>query len=63
MVSSQKVIDGAINCLSSGGWLIFEHHFDQSERALEMLVKAGFVEVSFQNDLQGIRRFAMGRQP
>ncbi len=63
MVSSQKVIDGAINCLSSGGWLIFEHHFDQSERALEMLVKAGFVEVSYQNDLQGIRRFAMGRQP
>jgi len=63
MNPSRKIINGAINCLSSGGWLIFEHHFDQSERALEMLLNAGFLEVNFKNDFQGIRRFAIGRHP
>ena len=56
------VMNWSIN-LNSGGWLIFEHHFDQSERALEMLINAGFLEVNFKNDFQGIRRFAMGRHP
>ncbi len=62
MVCVKKIIDGSIDCLASGGWLIFEHHFDQSERALEMLRKAGFLEVNFKYDFEGIKRFALGRK-
>ena len=63
MDCSRKIISGAIKFLSSGGWLIFEHHFDQSDRALEMLTNAGFLEVDFENDLEGNKRFAIGRHP
>ena len=59
----RSIIQGSINHLSPGGWLIFEHHFDQSDRALDLLIKAGFIEVDFKRDLQGIKRFALGRKP
>ncbi len=59
----RQIIKGAKKFLSSGGWLMFEHHYDQSNRALEMLIHEGFFEVDFANDLEGIRRFALGRNP
>ena len=63
MDACRELISGAMQFLSSGGWLIFEHHYDQSDQALELLDKEGFNDVSFRNDFQGVKRFAMGRHP
>ena len=61
--SCRKVVSGSYKKLCSGGWLIFEHHYDQSDRALKLLIENGYESVSYENDLQGIKRFAMGRHP
>ena len=58
----RELVSGAIDLLSSGGWLIFEHHFDQSDKAMKLLVDFGYQSVSFKKDLNGIKRFAMGRR-
>ncbi len=57
--SSKKIISGALNGLSKGGWLILEHHYDQSEKVMKLMKNKGFEEVSFENDLSGVKRFAM----
>ena len=56
----REVVAGAIAGLSSGGWLIFEHHHDQGQQALQLMEDNGFKNVSFKNDLEGINRFVMG---
>tara|TARA_Y100001968_G_scaffold321662_1_gene356456 strand:- start:3405 stop:4277 length:873 start_codon:yes stop_codon:yes gene_type:complete len=61
--SCRKLVSGAFESLCSGGWLIFEHHHDQSERALKLLIENDYENVSFANDLEGIKRFAMGSHP
>ena len=58
----RDIVSGAVERICSGGWLIFEHHFDQSDKAMQLLVDFGFKSVSFRKDLNGIRRFAMGRK-
>ena len=58
----RKLIAGAIRGLCSGGWLIFEHHYDQSDKALELMAEYGFKDVSYRNDLNSVKRFAMGRR-
>ncbi len=59
----REIVKGAVNGLRSGGWLIFEHNFDQSERALSVLMHYGFKEIDFAKDLEGIKRFALARKP
>ena len=61
--SCRKLVSGAFDSLCSGGWLIFEHHFDQSNRVLQLLIDNGYKNVTYENDFQGIRRFAMGSHP
>ncbi len=63
MDSCREIIQGATKGLRSSGWLIFEHDFDQSERALALLDESGFKELDFFSDLEGIKRFAFGRKP
>ena len=63
MRSHEKIISGAFNALSKGGWLIIEHHHDQSKKVLNLMKLNGLVEVSYEKDLNGIRRFALGRKP
>lgn len=60
MESSKKIISGALNGLSNGGWLILEHHHDQSEKVIQLMKNKGLDEVSNGNDLNGVKRFAMG---
>ncbi|WP_320675137.1 peptide chain release factor N(5)-glutamine methyltransferase [Prochlorococcus sp. MIT 1341] len=59
----KKVIDGVSNALNDGGVLCIEHHYDQSELVLELMLKAGLDNVEFEMDLEGVRRFAMARKP
>ena len=61
--SLREVISGSRTFLASQGWLILEHHHDQSEDVLALMKKHGLLEVTYEVDLQGIRRFAIGRNP
>ncbi len=59
MHASRKIILGALNGLAKGGWLILEHHYDQSEKITSFMKEIGMGEVSFEKDLSGIKRYAI----
>ena len=62
MNASRKIILGASNGLSKGGWLILEHHYDQSEKIIDVMKNIGMEEVSFEKDLSGTTRYAICRK-
>ena len=59
MFASKQIIFGALNGLAKGGWLILEHHYDQSEKIIKFMKEIGMGEVSFEKDLNGIKRYAI----
>ena len=62
MNASKKIILGALNGLAKGGWLILEHHYDQSEKITNIMNDFGMEQVSFERDLSGIKRYAICRK-
>ena len=56
------IIAAAPQYLSGGGWLAFEHGYDQAARCRELLAAAGFREVFSRADLAGIERVSGGRR-
>ena len=62
MSESKKIILGASIALVKGGWLLVEHHYDQSEKIINFMKKIGMEEVSFEKDLSGIKRYAVCRK-
>tara|TARA_B100001250_G_scaffold27741_1_gene22823 strand:+ start:1051 stop:1923 length:873 start_codon:yes stop_codon:yes gene_type:complete len=62
MKASKQIILGASNGLAKGGWLILEHHYDQSEKITQLMKNIGMDEVSFEKDISGIKRYAICRQ-
>ncbi len=59
----REIVHGAVKGLASGGWLILEHHHDQSESVLDLMTQSGLEEPHFEKDLNGVRRFALCRNP
>jgi release factor glutamine methyltransferase len=59
----RAIAAGAIHHLAPGGWLLLEHHHDQSSAVLDLLVAAGLERAQAHRDLEGIWRFASGRRP
>ena len=59
----RALIAGAPRALAPGGWLLLEHHHDQSEAVLVLLRDAGLEAVQARPDLQGVMRFALARRP
>ena len=59
MIATKKVIIGASKGLIKGGWLILEHHYDQSDSITNLMRDIGMEEVSFEKDLNGIKRYAI----
>ena len=59
----RTIAAGAAAHLAPGGWLLLEHHHDQSEAVLALLNGTGLEQVSPHRDLEGIWRFASGRRP
>lgn len=49
--------------LREGGWLLFEHGWDQAERVRGLLAAAGFVDAHSAVDLEGRDRVTLGRAP
>jgi len=57
------IVTGARAHLAAGGWLLFEHGYDQAARCRELLSQAGFGEVQSWRDLAGIERVSGGCTP
>lgn len=47
--------------LQPGGWLLFEHGYDQGERCHELLQCAGFGHIETRRDLAQLERVSLGR--
>ncbi len=57
----RAIIGGAPAHLSPGGWLLFEHGYDQAEACRRLLQQSGFREIASAADLAGIARVTLGR--
>ena len=61
LASIRAIVAGAPRHLEPGGWLLFEHGYDQAEAARALLVEAGFADPISLPDLAGIPRVAGGK--
>ena len=61
LASIRCIITGAKALLHDGGWLMFEHGFDQAERCRALLAQHGFAAIASVPDLAGIPRVTMGQ--
>lgn len=61
LAAIRVIIAGARAHLAPGGWLLFEHGYDQAPLCRELLTQSGFAEVQSWRDLAGIERVSGGR--
>ena len=59
----RAIIDKAPRALAPGGWLLVEHHHDQSDDVLMLMRDAGLDAPQARPDLQGVMRFALAQRP
>lgn len=52
----RNIIQHASKHLSSGGWLLLEHGYDQAERVRSSFATHGFVDATIHQDLGGVAR-------
>lgn len=57
----RRISSEAKEHLVPGGWLMFEHGYDQAQRVRDLLQQAGFFDVESRRDLSGIERVTIGR--
>jgi release factor glutamine methyltransferase len=57
----RAIVAGAVAHLVPGGWLLFEHGYDQAERCKSLLAMYGYAEIASWPDLAGIFRVSGGR--
>lgn len=57
----RRIVSGAKDHLTPGGWLMFEHGYNQAGRVRELLDQAGFDQVTSLRDLSGIERVTIAR--
>ncbi len=57
----RAIVAGAAAHLVPGGWLLFEHGYDQAERCKSLLAMYGYAEIASWPDLAGIVRVSGGR--
>lgn len=58
----RTIIQGAIGALAPNGWLMLEHHHDQSTDVLALMDEVGLVHARAEHDLGGIARFAVAQK-
>lgn len=59
--SIRHIIAGAPSHLHAGGWLLLEHGYDQASAVGDLLLKAGFTNLTCIKDLAGIDRVSGGQ--
>jgi release factor glutamine methyltransferase len=57
----RSIVRGAAAHLNPGGWLLFEHGYDQAAACRELLAQAGFSQAASATDLAGIARISYGQ--
>ena len=57
------IIENAPAHLHAGGWLLFEHGWDQADAVAALLQRHGFLDVTSREDLGGHRRCTGGHLP
>jgi release factor glutamine methyltransferase len=57
----RSIMSGAERYLVTGGWLLFEHGYDQASSARKLLQAAGYHDIFSARDLAGIERVSGGR--
>lgn len=57
----RRISNEAKEHLAPGGWLMFEHGYNQAQRVRDLLQQAGFFDVESRRDLSGIERVTIGR--
>jgi release factor glutamine methyltransferase len=63
LAAIRAIANQAASALEPGGWLAFEHGFDQGEASRALLGKLGYEDVETHRDLAGIERVTSGRRP
>ena len=58
----REVVAGACRALAPGGWILIEHHHDQSASVLNLFNQAGLSSIRAARDLEGVNRFALARR-
>jgi release factor glutamine methyltransferase len=61
LVAIRHIIASAANFLTTGGWLLIEHGYDQAEAVQALLGMAGFEHIATRHDLGGQPRCSGGR--
>ena len=59
----RAIAAGAPQALAPGGWLLLEHHHDQSEAVQALLAEQGLEAIQPHPDLEGHWRFVSARRP
>ena len=59
----RRIVDGAVERLAPGGWLVLEIGADQGEAVRDLLDTAGYGSTEIRPDLAGLDRIALGRIP
>ena len=62
LCSIRTIVEAAPSALAPGGWLLLEHHHDQSDQVLSLLQEEGLVDGQFHRDLEGHKRFVSARR-
>jgi len=57
----RRIVADSVRHLEAGGWLFFEHGYDQAAALRELLTAAGFADIEQHHDLAGIVRVSGGR--
>lgn len=63
LMDIRRIIEEAPSHLKSGGWLLFEHGYQQAEAVANLLRSNGFVDIQIHKDLAGHPRVTEGRFP
>jgi len=62
LAAIRLIVRDAPRALAPGGWLLLEHHHDQSAAVQQLLHSAGLQQISAHRDLGGNWRFVVGRR-
>lgn len=57
------IVAQSLRVLRAGGWLFFEHGYDQADDVALLLIDAGFEDLETVPDLGGHTRVTLGRRP
>ncbi|MEI6737073.1 MAG: hypothetical protein WCL29_01180, partial [Pseudomonadota bacterium] len=61
LASIRTIVAGAATHLYKGGWLMFEHGYDQAEQCHALLEQNQFTNIRSATDLAGIPRVTIGQ--